>query len=305
MSLNSTLCMSGANPVAISSSNICNPGFYCTSSSKYMSMWKLISLLDAGPNNTAEHPPVYCPPTSECLITRLQAVQNTCLRSQGFYEPIVCKPGYYCPLGGKKQLLCPKGHYCPLGNVEPLKCKALSRCTEGSDREIPFFGFLVCGLLDLFLVCLFLWPYIKRRPNREERKDETRSQESRLEMQPAYNCQPGPENWLGPLFSEESVNVGMELEFRNICLRKPKSTEFILSEINGKAQASSLTGIMGQSGSGKSRYQPTPESRCETEYFRPIASLVNILVGKIRATSGSLFLNGVEKKLAKCASQSQ
>ncbi|KAJ6043577.1 hypothetical protein N7499_006002 [Penicillium canescens] len=76
------------------------------------------------------------------------------------------------------------------------------------------------------------------------------------------------------------MNVGMELEFRNVSLRKPKSTEFILSEINGKAQTSSLTGIMGQSGSGKT-------------------TLVNILVGKVRATSGSLSLNGVEKKLAK------
>jgi ABC-type multidrug transport system ATPase subunit len=97
----------------------------------------------------------------------------------------------------------------------------------------------------------------------------------------------------------------MELEFRNVCLREPKSTEFILSEINGKAQTSSLTGIMGQSGSGKSRYQPRWESRCKTDYVRPIATLVNILVGKVQATSGSLYLNGVEKKLAKYVSQSQ
>jgi hypothetical protein len=266
---------------------------------------KLTSLLYIGLNNTAEHPPTYCAPTTECLITRLQAVQNTCFQPQGVYEPIVCRPGYYCPLGGKKQLVCPKGHYCPLGNVKPLKCKKLSRCPEGSDHEVPFFGFLVCGLLDLFLVCLFLWPHIKRRPNRREGKDEPGTQESRLEMQPASNCQTGPANWLGLLFSEDPVNVGMELEFRNVCLRKPKSTEFILSEIDGKAQTSSLTGIMGQSGSGKSLYQPRWESRCEIDYFRPIATLVNILVGKVRATSGSVSLNGIEKKLAKYASRSQ
>lgn len=307
MSLNLTSCLSGANAVTLSS-NICNPGFYCTSRQSAYDQygdWKLTCLLDTGLNNTEEHPPTYCAPTSECLITRLQAVQNTCHQPQGLYEPIVCRPGYYCPLGGKKQLVCPKGHYCPLGNVEPFECKKLSRCPEGSDHEIPFLGFLVCGLLDLFLVCLFLWPHIKRRPNREERGNEPGSQVSHLEMQPAYNCQSGPADWLDSLFSEESINVGMDLEFRNVSLCKPKSTEFILSEVNGKAQASSLTGIMGQSGSGKSRYQPTREGRCETDYFRPIATLVNILVGKVRATSGTLFLNGVEKKLAKYASQSQ
>jgi ABC-type glutathione transport system ATPase component len=154
-------------------------------------------------------------------------------------------------------------------------------------------------------MCLFLWPHIKKRLNREEGKDKLGTQELRLEIQPAHNCQSGPANWLGPLFPDESVNVGTELDFRNVCLRKPNSTEFILSEINGKAQASTLTGIMGQSGSGKSRYQPTLASLCETDYFRPIATLVNILVGKIQATSGSLFLNGVEKKLAKYAPQSQ
>lgn len=195
---------------------------------------------------------MYCPPTTECLLTRLQAFHNTCLEPQGTYEPIACKPSYYCPLGGKSQLVCPKGHYCPLGTVEPRKCRTLSRCPEGSYQEMPLFGFLVCGILDLFLVFLFLRPRIKRRWNRSEGTDELGSEGVCLGRLPQYSSHPEPVNWLVSLFSKESPDRGIELEFRNVSLRRPKSTEFILSEIHGKAQASSLTGIMGQSGSGKS-----------------------------------------------------
>ncbi|GIC88963.1 uncharacterized protein Aud_005365 [Aspergillus udagawae] len=102
-----------------------------------------------------------------------------------------------------------------------------------------------------------------------------------MEEQPASDCdrqEPGAVNWIGLPLLEDSTEMGLELRFDNVCLRKPKSAEFILSSINGTVKASSLTGIMGQSGSGKT-------------------TLVNILAGKIPATSGSLFLNNVEKNL--------
>lgn len=211
--------------------------------------------LETGPNNTAEHPPEYCPPTPECLLTRLQAFQNTWPQPQGSYEPIACEPGYYCPIGGKSQLVCPKGHSCPLGTVETRKCRPPSRCDEGSYREMPLVGFLVCGLLDLSLVCLFLWRRIKRRWNRGTGTDEFGSERFCPDRLPQHSREAEPTSWIQLLSLGDSSNAGIELEFRNFSLRKFRSTEFILSEIHGKAQPSSLTGIMGQSGSGKSKFQ--------------------------------------------------
>ncbi|KAJ5261332.1 hypothetical protein N7478_011927 [Penicillium angulare] len=91
---------------------------------------------------------------------------------------------------------------------------------------------------------------------------------------------PDTGDWLEVLFALDSNNVGMDLEFENISLRKPKTRDFILSGVTGKAHSKSLTGIMGQSGSGKT-------------------TLTNILVGKVRADSGSLMLNKVPRDLAK------
>ncbi|KAJ5771889.1 hypothetical protein N7520_002418 [Penicillium odoratum] len=65
-----------------------------------------------------------------------------------------------------------------------------------------------------------------------------------------------PADWLELLFAQDSRGAGIELEFRNVCLRRPRSTGCILSGANGKAQASSLTGIMGPSGSGKRYHFP-------------------------------------------------
>jgi ABC-type bacteriocin/lantibiotic exporter with double-glycine peptidase domain len=84
------------------------------------------------------------------------------------------------------------------------------------------------------------------------------SQESQMEEQPASGYdreEPGAVNWIGLPLLEDSTEMGLELRFDNVCLRKPKSAEFILSSINGTVKASSLTGIMGQSGSGKSKCQ--------------------------------------------------
>ena len=208
-----------------------------------------------GPNNTATHPPEYCPPEAGCLITRLQPKTNVCDEPQGVYEPIVCRIGHYCPKGGKQQLVCPQGYYCPRGSFEPLACKTLSRCPEGSGFEMPLFGFLVCGLLDFALIMLVVFGRFIDQRNREKNKLAIESQEGRLEIQPeGENYTRG--DWLELMFPQDSSDVGMELEFRDISVRKPKSSDFILTGINGKAEAKSLTGIMGQSGSGKSEASP-------------------------------------------------
>ncbi|KAJ5116658.1 hypothetical protein N7456_001006 [Penicillium angulare] len=127
---------------------------------------------------------------------------------------------------------------------------------------------------------LFVFFHIKRRRGLAKRREEKESLGWNMEMRSEDQDNSDTGDWLELLFSLDSNNVGMELEFENISLRKPKTRDFILSGVTGKAHSKSLTGIMGQSGSGKT-------------------TLTNILVGKVRADSGSLMLNKVPRDLAK------
>jgi hypothetical protein len=220
-----------------------------------------------GPNNTDAHPPEYCPPTPECLIVRLQENQNRCFQPQGLYEPIVCAPGHYCPSPGKEQILCPKGHYCPVGSASPRKCMPLTSCPAGTDRQVPFLGILCCVLLDIVLVCIWLWPRIRRDLN-ANRQQSRKSIESALETQPVPCSEAkfaeSNELELGSFLLNEAWDAGLTLEFNNVTLRNPKSGGHILLAVSGKAKKGSLLGVMGPSGSGKSACPPHCAALAET-----------------------------------------
>jgi len=98
----------GSMPILLADHDLCNLGFFCPNST------------DAEPPQYVRTPSPewieanlatrYCPPTTECQA--LRAMKQTCL-PQGRLEPVVCKPGYYCPPGGKEQIECPKGEKLP------------------------------------------------------------------------------------------------------------------------------------------------------------------------------------------------
>ena len=156
----------------------------------------------------------------------------------------MCKPGFYCPPGGKEQIVCPSGHYCPLGSVRPFKCLPLSVCPTGSPEQLPVVGFLCCGLLDSLLLCLWLWPWLRRRLTSKQREEE-------LETQPVEDEDRHTHELSSVLMNESSGIAGLELKFNNIghCIKS--SGKHILSGISGIAQKGSILGIMGPSGSGK------------------------------------------------------
>lgn len=106
-----------------------------------------------GPNNDAENPPEYYPPTAESQLIRLQELHSICDKPQGEYQPTICKAGSYCPLvgWGRSQIPCPSGHFCRQGSVEPTPCIPLSVCPKESAQQIPTLGFLCIFLLDILL----------------------------------------------------------------------------------------------------------------------------------------------------------
>ncbi|TVY43730.1 ATP-binding cassette sub-family G member [Lachnellula occidentalis] len=77
------------------------------------------------------------------------------------------------------------------------------------------------------------------------------------------------------LLRDSTRIVGLDINFSDISYSVKASGKHILAKISGTAQKGSLLGIMGPSGSGKS-------------------TLMNILSGKLQATSGSTSLQGVE-----------
>ncbi len=75
------------------------------------------------------------------------------------FEPIVCAPGYYCPVGGQQQLPCPTTYYCPLGSFEPIRCDSISVC-PGIARQFSLTGLAVLVIIDLALVAATIGPLV-------------------------------------------------------------------------------------------------------------------------------------------------
>lgn len=157
---------------------------------------------------------------------------------------MICAPGFYCPPGGKQQIVCPAGHYCPLGSVEPFKCLPLSICPTGSMKELHLVGVLCCILLDVILLCLWLWPWLRRHLSAKIEVDNVET--------PSVPHLEGHNHELIPIFlNESSRNVGLEVRFNDVGLCIKPSGKQILSGASGSALEGSVLGIMGPSGSGK------------------------------------------------------
>jgi hypothetical protein len=221
----------------------------------------VFKLRSIGPNNTAQHPPEYCPPTLECQLTRLQEAHSICDSSQGRYEPAVCKAGFYCPPGGTIELPCPKGYFCPLGTVSPFPCDPLSVCPEGSLKQIPGLPFLCIAILDLAL--LFAWvttywrgPLVKEMTKLLSRLRGSKTLEHEPEAGPRDRAMSKASNGdihtgIFPSFVEQTRSNKVEIQFRDISMCVGPSKSRILHQQNGNIRAGSFLGVMGPSGSGK------------------------------------------------------
>lgn len=228
-------------------------------------------MLFLGPNNTAKTPPEYCPPTTECQITRLQTLRNTCREPQGIYEPIVCAPGYYCPLGGRQQQLCPTNHYCPLGSFEPIGCDLISSCPAGSARQYPFNGLAALVIIDLVLLIIAGWPFLLRywhscrssKPH-PPLEDPESNGEGSLQNSGLKDKDPSTSTDTNALNLQRFVkslskcigleDIGLEIGFDRLSLQLKKDKKIILNEVSGAVEKGSLLAVMGASGAGKCKY---------------------------------------------------
>ncbi|KAF7546975.1 hypothetical protein G7Z17_g8039 [Cylindrodendrum hubeiense] len=135
-------------------SNGCSEGFLCMPAT-----WKSqrAMLTYSGQNNTINSLPLFCPPISQCQVSRLAGMVcalNGRNIGMGPFEPIVCQQGWYCPPSakGKKTIRCPAGSYCQPGASTPTPCSFGSRCLEGSSYQLYLIPIVVLIIVDVLLV---------------------------------------------------------------------------------------------------------------------------------------------------------
>ncbi|KAJ3069575.1 hypothetical protein HDU98_007367 [Podochytrium sp. JEL0797] len=266
----------------------CDPGWYCP----YLNQSDPTTL------------PVYCPPSPGCMTYRLES--RPC-SAQGKFEPILCKPGYYCP-DFHTILECPKGYYCPTGTVTPHQCTWFASCPAGSISQLVYGFFIFMAVFDVLIAVMII--VFKYRQGHLGKLSFSKSSGGgflgtlfagpgkALELAAAAAAQRAKDAESGGGFDtpgevmnhEEMADQGMDLlvnafkeSFRNRELRmnfrfeslslQLKTGKTILQGVTGEIRSKRMTAIIGPSGAGKTTF-------------------MNVLMGKVSRTGGELFING-------------
>ncbi|KAI8821183.1 hypothetical protein BJ741DRAFT_637718 [Chytriomyces cf. hyalinus JEL632] len=283
------------NATAFTADELCPRGFFCP-------------YLDAANPLTF---PVYCPPSGECLATRLGTYER-CLNPQGYYEPMACPDRLLLP---DIQHGPPEGSFCISGSTtEPTQCQFMSYCPPGSHKE-RHYGFIVLVLvIDIVILAVYLFfrlreikangepvaaiiPYALRKlvvdvKEYFKKKDDTKSSTTKS-SEPQTSVTSIPKNastaetiasTLSVLTSgfskglEGHTDLRMNYQFQDLGLQLATGTR-ILQGVSGSIQSGRMTAIMGPSGSGKTTF-------------------MNVLMGKVSRTDGELKINSVVAEMS-------
>lgn len=117
-------------------------------------------------------------------------------------------------------------------------------------------GILLCGLLDALLIGVSLWPTVKRYlPARMIKRKLEGQNEICLESQLASSDKKHiSQSEPGSIIMYNRTDAGLAIGFRDLTLIQPTSGRKILDAVSGIVPKGCLLGILGHSGSGKSKY---------------------------------------------------
>ncbi|VUC28975.1 unnamed protein product [Clonostachys rosea] len=161
----------GAGPVQIQDvESWSSKGCQDSTPAPFFILWNCVLKIIAGPNNTVNSLPVYCPPVDDCQVSRLlgevcQIPDTGDYVSMGPFEPRVCQKGYYCPpeANGTEELPCPQGSYCQLGAATPTPCAIGSHCPEMAEFQLFYLPAIILVLVDIILAfAIFVFGYRQR-----------------------------------------------------------------------------------------------------------------------------------------------
>ncbi|CAG8509884.1 480_t:CDS:10 [Funneliformis mosseae] len=176
-------------------------------------------------------------------------------------QPVYCCAGYYCSENGSELSLCPEGHFCEIGSIQPSPCHKLASCPPGSSALSSYRVVLI--LLILLGGFLLLFQVKRKIDTIKIAKYKKLFNDHKLQSE----------------MKLEPVSRTFDIEFTNLGLILPSGIE-IVKGVSGKLSKHRTCAIMGPSGAGKTTF-------------------VSLLTGKVKKTSGTVKVNGVEEPLEK------
>ncbi|KAJ2998803.1 hypothetical protein HDV02_004043 [Globomyces sp. JEL0801] len=190
---------------------------------------------------------------------------SSCL--PGFFCPenatqaVYCPPGYYCSADSKTIDICPDGYVCPLSTVNPISCGGLAYCPAGSFKVYRI------GYAGVFFFVMIVAIFGSIASTRIKNLKNRRFNQSIRKVADPTICN-----------NEKIENYSrLNVEFKDISLTLPNGQN-ILRGISGSFKSGKMCAIMGPSGSGKT-------------------SLLSILLGHVRPTTGEILVNGKHASL--------
>lgn len=253
----------------------------------------------------------------------------------GFYcppntwQPLYCNTRYYCSNDTSVLYRCPEGYFCPLGSVEPVSCGQLD-CPAGS--AFPNSVLLVVVFLALFFIVATLGfvlkdryldfqklqqrnrlaeaslnvkvkDQIEKREREHEQKFNALANVTRSVSLVNHKRQPSSmsvrtqrqvsisetksagtgatsENEIEDVeaFPEDApARASFDISFENLSFTLPGGVK-IIDNVTGRFLPGRVCAIMGPSGAGKT-------------------SLVSLILGKTRRSSGHIYINDKREDL--------
>lgn len=187
-----------------------------SSNKRHCSHRKYLTDLYAGPNNSPDNLPSYCPPLPTCQDSRLSG--GTC-PAQGAFEPVLCDAGWYCPSGGTQRIQCPEGSFCPHGVSTPIKCSFGSRCGAGSVRDMNLLPLGILILVDVILITLTIMANLRERYKRSSFRQKKKENKAAFLAKGAGRFQKHPYQEIDddgyPGFNNDEHDFEMDAQFLN------------------------------------------------------------------------------------------
>ncbi|KAI6855134.1 hypothetical protein KC323_g8496 [Hortaea werneckii] len=207
------------------------------------------------PNSSPLNPPQSCPPYERCQI--LRANRLSC-NPQGLYEPIICPAGFYCPSSSSTTTTTSSSFSFGDGKEQDNKSASPS-------REVGMPSRRVSGRVDNMDGC-----------TDNDDTDSSLYEDDGIRLEEDFQSNPHFQSFLQSIsHAIETTSLGLTFDFENLCV-STHTGQKILQQITGSIPRGSCWGIMGPSGAGKS-------------------TLVNVLMGKIKTSSGTIKINGCAK----------
>ncbi|KAI8910117.1 P-loop containing nucleoside triphosphate hydrolase protein [Gorgonomyces haynaldii] len=182
--------------------------------------------------------------------------------------PVQCLPSAECTMTRLYSGVCKEGYYCASGSIAPKQCPTVARCPPGTIAPSDYTGIVSFLVFDILLLSFFTYKRFIEKKN-------TLAVNSKLPTESIDKTR------MANAFKKSLNGKDLRMDFEVVDLGyKIKSGKQVLKGVTGRIHASRMTAIMGPSGAGKTTF-------------------MNVLCGKVKRTSGKLFISGKETELSK------